>query len=156
MTDHQFAARITWTGNKGEGTAGYRAYARDHEIAIDGKPAIMGSSDPAFRGDPARHNPEDLLIASLSACHMLWFLHLAAEAGLVVETYTDDATGAMVMEKSGAGQFREVILRPRVEISAGDARLAPALHEKAHNLCFIARSVNFPVRCEGEISLQKG
>ncbi|WP_372381716.1 OsmC family protein [Xanthomonas sp. NCPPB 1068] len=147
---HHYTAQITWTGDRGEGTGSYRGYGREHEIAIAGKPTLAGSSDPAFRGDASRHNPEDLLVASLSACHMLWYLHLAAEAGVVVRGYIDEASGTMLTD-AGRGQFSEVVLRPVVTISAGDPVAAEALHHGAHAACFIARSVNFPVRCEPSI-----
>ena len=150
---HEFRASLVWTGNTGQGTAGYRSYSRDHELAAPGKPVIPGSSDVAFRGDASRWNPEELLVGSLSTCHLLWYLHLASEAGIVVSAYTDDASGTMVLEPSGAGQFTEVVLRPVVTIRASDdAVKAEALHREAHALCFIARSVNFPVRCEGTIA----
>lgn len=149
MTDgcrHTYAAEITWTGNRGAGTAGYRAYGRDYDVTAAGKPAIAGSSDAAFRGDPARYNPEDLLVASLSACHMLWYLHLCAEAGVCVTAYRDQATGTMVEAADGGGRFVEVTLRPRVTVTAGSDRdLAMGLHRQAHARCFIANSVNFPV-----------
>lgn len=145
---HSYTATVTWTGNTGAGTAYYRAYSRDHDVAFPGKPVIAGSSDAAFRGDPARVNPEEMLVASLSTCHMLWFLHLACEAGVVVEAYEDSPLGEMAEAADGGGQFTRVTLRPRVTISRGDAATLPHLHERAHALCFIARSVNFPVVCE--------
>ena len=147
--EHRYATRVTWTGDLGSGTSGHRAYKRDHEISAAGKPAVLGSSDPAFRGDPARYNPEELLVASLSACHMLWYLHLCAEAGVVVTGYVDDAEGTMAETADGGGRFTNVTLRPRVRVAAGsDRALAASLHERAHHLCFIANSVNFPVACE--------
>ncbi len=131
------------------GTSGYRNYERSHNISASGKPTIPGSSDPAFRGDPARWSPEDLLVASLSACHKLWYLHLCAEAGVVVEAYVDEAVGVMEESADGGGQFIEVILKPRAKIAPGcDQTKAHSLHHAAHGKCFIARSVNFPVRCE--------
>lgn len=143
---HHYAVRVVWTGNTGAGTASYRAYARDHQIAAEGKPAIPGSADPAFRGDAARWNPEELLVASLSACHKLWYLHLCAVAGVVVTAYEDAAEGVMVEEPDGAGRFVSATLRPRVTIAEGsDAAEAAALHRRAHEMCFIARSINFPV-----------
>lgn len=146
---HTYAASVVWTGNTGTGTSGYRAYERAHEIVIDGKPVLAGSSDPAFRGDPSRHNPEDLLVASLSACHMLWYLHLASDAGICVLGYRDDAIGRMVEDAERGGWFEEVRLRPHVRIaSGGDVTVAHALHEAAHARCFIANSVRFPVLCE--------
>ena len=148
MPGHQYDIRVRWTGDCGEGTASYRGYARDHVIEAEGKPPIAGSSDPHFRGDAARWNPEELLVASLSACHQLWYLHLCAEAGVVVTAYEDRAEGVMVEQPDGGGAFAKVILRPRVVIRAGSVRLAHELHERAHALCFIARSMNFPVECE--------
>jgi organic hydroperoxide reductase OsmC/OhrA len=153
---HSYAVRLTWTGNLGQGTSGYRAYDRAHEISAAGKPAIPGSSDPAFKGDRSRYNPEDLLVASLSACHMLWYLHLCADAKIIVTDYVDDAVGRMVETPDGGGHFEEVVLRPAVIIrQGGDAALASALHERAHHLCFIANSVNFQVRCEPRIEMQE-
>jgi organic hydroperoxide reductase OsmC/OhrA len=143
---------MAWTGNQGEGTKTYKVYLRDHEISAAGKPAILGSSDPSFRGDQTRYNPEELLVASLSACHMLWYLHLCAVNGIVVTEYRDAAQGQMTENKDGSGAFVEVTLHPRVRISAeSDANRALALHEEAHRLCFIANSVNFPVRNVPEI-----
>ena len=144
--EHSYAATVTWTGNRGEGTAGYKAYTRDHDIACPGKPAIRGSADPGYLGDAGRHNPEDLLVAALSACHMLWYLHLCAGAGVVVTAYEDAASGAMATNPDGSGEFTRATLAPRVTIAAGsDAETAARLHEQAHAMCFIARSVNFPV-----------
>ena len=142
---HEYRVRVVWTGNGGSGTA-TRGYSRAHRITAAGKPAIEGSSDPGFRGDPARWNPEELLLASLSACHKLWYLGLCADAGVTVTSYEDAAEGCMAEEPDGAGQFVSVVLRPRVAIAIGsDAAKAEALHQVAHRMCFIARSVNFPV-----------
>ncbi len=144
---HRYSVRVTWTGNEGEGTAFYRTYSRSHRIDGDGKATIEGSADPNFRGDRTRWNPEELLLASLSACHKLWYLGLCAEAGVTVEAYEDEAEGTMVEEPGGAGQFTSVILRPRVTLRAGSDHIqAEALHARAHSMCFIARSVNFPVQ----------
>jgi organic hydroperoxide reductase OsmC/OhrA len=149
---HSYTVTVTWTGNTGTGTSGYRDYARCHEISSAGKSTIPGSSDPAFRGDRTRWNPEELLVASLSACHKLWYLHLCAEAGVVVEHYTDEAAGVMEESEDGGGRFIEVILRPRVKLAPGsDPAKAHSLHHDAHGKCFIARSVNFPVKCEPAI-----
>jgi organic hydroperoxide reductase OsmC/OhrA len=149
---HSYSVAVTWTGNTGTGTSGYRGYARSHEISASGKLAIPGSSDPAFRGDPSRWSPEELLVASLSACHKLWYLHLCAEAGIVVTAYTDEAVGVMEDSSDGSGQFVEVTLKPKVSIAVGCDRVeALALHHAAHAKCFIARSVNFPVACEPTI-----
>jgi organic hydroperoxide reductase OsmC/OhrA len=146
---HSYAVTVTWTGNTGSGTIGYRDFERSHDISASGKSTIAGSSDPAFRGDRTRWNPEELLVASLSSCHQLWYLHLCAEAGVVVEAYVDAAVGVMEETTDGSGQFVEVILRPTVTVAPGsDKVVADSLHRAAHSKCFIARSVNFPVKCE--------
>lgn len=145
---HHYAVHVTWTGNTGEGTARHRGYERAHLIEAPGKAPIAGSSDPAFRGDATRWNPEELLLASISACHKLWYLGLCADSGVVVTAYEDAAEGVMIEEASGAGQFTSVTLRPVVTIAeTSDAAKALALHHDAHAMCFIARSVNFPVGC---------
>ncbi len=149
---HEYAVTVTWTGNQGGGTTSYRGYSRDHEISAPGKPVIAGSSDPAFRGDPARWNPEELLLASLSACHKLWYLHFCAVAGVVVQAYEDRAEGVMEMDDEGSGRFVDVVLKPKVTIKAGTyPEIARELHDNAHEKCFIANSVNFSVRCEPDI-----
>ncbi len=143
---HSFHATTEWTGNTGSGTRNYRSYERRYDIRADGKPDIPGSADPAFRGDPARYNPEDLLVASLSACHMLWYLHLCADAGVVVTAYTDRAEGTMTLDAEGGGRFTRVTLRPAVTlVDDADRDRAAALHHDAAAKCFIANSVNFPV-----------
>ena len=159
MTDghkkHFYSVSVQWTGNLGQGTSSYRRYARDHEISALGKPTVMASSDPAFRGDQSRYNPEDLLVASLSACHMLSYLHLCAVSGIVVTDYHDEAKGTMVETEEGGGHFTQVTLRPAVKVASGsNTELALRLHEKAHHLCFIASSVNFPVLCEPSIEVE--
>jgi organic hydroperoxide reductase OsmC/OhrA len=152
---HTYELTIDWTGNLGSGTSAYDAYSRDHLIRAGTKMAIEASSDPAFRGNAARHNPEDLFVASVSSCHMLWYLHLCATNKIVVTAYVDEAIGTMQEEKNGSGRFADVTLRPRVTIGAGgDAVLAARLHEDAHRYCFIANSVNFPVRCEPSIDIE--
>jgi organic hydroperoxide reductase OsmC/OhrA len=153
---HHYRTHVTWDGNTGHGTQAYQAYERSHTVRIDGKPPIAGSSDPMFNGDPTRHNPEELLVAALSSCHMLWYLHLCSQAGVVVSAYTDDASGTLLVTQAGGGHFSEVRLRPAVTIStASDPRLAQTLHEAAHQMCFIANSVNFPVFCEPSISVNQ-
>src|SRR5215475_9662020 len=143
---HTYSIRLYWTGNEGSGTSSYRAYSRAHELCAPGKPTIAGSSDPSFRGDPARWNPEELLIASLSACHQLWYLHLCAEAGIVVEGYSDEASGIMIEQPDGRGQFESVTLRPHARLASGaDQLIARRLHHEAAKMCFIARSVSFRV-----------
>lgn len=147
MPDHAYHIQVLWTGNRGRGTESVRGYDRAHEILVDGKPALAASSDPAFRGDASRHNPEELLVAALSSCHMLWYLNLCAVAGVTVTGYEDHARGLMVEEADGGGSFREVLLFPRVTVAGSEmVEPAEAQHERANALCFIARSVNFPVR----------
>lgn len=154
--EHIYKTSLVWTGNTGEGTKSYTGYNRAHEISAAGKSVIAGSSDPNFRGDKSRYNPEELLVASLSACHMLWYLHLCAAAKIVVTDYKDDAAGKMIETENGGGRFAEVTLNPRVTIpSESDANSANELHHKAHELCFIANSVNFPVRVQPTISVEK-
>jgi len=146
---HSYDVSVIWTGNRGTGTSGYRAYDRDHDVRAPGRPVIAASSEPLFRGDPARWNPELELVAALSQCHMLWYLHLCAAAAVVVTSYRDDAAGTMAETADGGGRFTEVVLRPRVTVAeAGMAGAAAALHAQAHAKCFIASSVNFPVRHE--------
>src|SRR3954462_13049500 len=138
---HTYSVDVTWTGAGATGTSSYTAYSRDHEVRIGSKPPLLASSDPAFRGDPSRYNPEELLVSALAQCHMLWFLHLASSAGVVVVGYEDQAVGTMHIEAAGQGQFREVVLRPRVVVGrlghlpdgspVTDALLAD-LHGKAH------------------------
>ncbi len=143
---HSYQLKIQWTGNRGQGTSDYRSYNRSHTIRSGNKTIIQGSSDPAFRGDPIKYNPEELLVASISACHMLWYLHLCAEAGIVVMEYSDEATGIMEETPDGGGSFREVVLHPRVTITqASRIDQANSLHQKANTLCFIASSITFPV-----------
>ncbi len=152
---HTYATHLIWTGNTGPGTSTYKSYGREYVVRIDGKAELHGSADPAFRGDASRHNPEDLLVASLSACHMLWYLHLCAVAKVVVVGYEDEATGTMLLDQDGGGRFTEVILRPRVTVAdAGMIEPANALHAEAHAKCFIANSMNFPVKHEPAISVQ--
>jgi organic hydroperoxide reductase OsmC/OhrA len=151
---HSYRVAVTWTGNDGAGTATYRAYRRDHVVSAEGRPAIDGSSDPAFRGDRGRWNPEQLLVVSLSQCHMLWYLHLCAEAGVVVVDYRDEAEGTMAENADGSGQFTSVTLRPVVAVAeAPMVERATALHHEVTSRCFIARSVNFPVRHEPAVSV---
>ncbi|MEP7285487.1 MAG: OsmC family protein [Chloroflexota bacterium] len=149
---HSYTLNIVWTGNLGQGTSSYRTYARNHEISAPNKLMIPGSSDPAFRGDGTRYNPEELLVASASTCHMLWYLHLCADAGISVMQYTDAPVGMMVETENGGGHFTEIILRPTVMVKAGaDLAQAHELHDQAHHLCYIANSVNFPIRCDASI-----
>ena len=143
---HTYQTTIQWTGNNGQGTSGYLDYERDYTISAEGKPVISGSSDPAFRGDKTKYNPEDLLLASISSCHMLWYLHLCSEEGVIVVDYSDTATGLMVETPNGGGRFSAVILYPVVTVSeASMVEKANHLHQKANKLCFIANSLNFTV-----------
>ena len=160
---HTYSATVTWTGAGTTGTASYTSYSRNHEVALPGKPLLLGTSDPAFRGDPERYTPEELFVTSLSQCHMLWFLHLAAVEGVVVTGYVDQAAGRMRIEAQGAGQFTEMVLRPRITLASPTTKagepvtdaLVARLHEKAHQHCFIARSVNFPVHLD-PVPLERG
>lgn len=146
---HNYATTIKWTGNKGAGTIKYDAYERAHTWSIEGKPDILCSSDTPFRGDGTKHNPEDMLLASLSSCHMLWYLHLCADAGVIVTDYTDNATGVLTMDAPGGARFTEVVLHPLVTVTdASMIEKANALHDEAHKKCFIAASVNFEVKHE--------
>jgi organic hydroperoxide reductase OsmC/OhrA len=157
---HSYDVTVAWTGNRGSGTSGYREYGRDHEVTVtgdgagdaEGPPPIAGSSDSAFRGDAARWNPEQLLVAALAQCHMLSYLHVCATAGIVVTGYTDEAHGTMTETNDGGGHFTEVVLGPRVTVASPDmVEKAAALHREAHERCFIASSVNFPIRLESVV-----
>jgi organic hydroperoxide reductase OsmC/OhrA len=149
---HHYRVTVAWTGNTGKGTTGYTGYRRDHDVQAEGKASIAGSSDPSFRGDPTRWNPEELLLASASACHQLWYLHLCADAGVRVEAYVDHAEGTMTEE--APGRFTDIVLRPRVTLAAGgDAAKAQALHHQAHEACFVANSLKVAVRCEAVVEV---
>jgi organic hydroperoxide reductase OsmC/OhrA len=165
---HSYDVTVAWTGNRGSGTSGYRDYDRDHEVTVSGAgdgpgarggdaaggqpQPIAGSSDSTFRGDPERWNPEQLLTAALAQCHMLSYLHACAASGIVVIGYTDEAHGVMTETTDGGGHFTEVVLRPRVTVATPDMiEKAVALHQDAHDRCFIASSVNFPVRHEAVV-----
>lgn len=153
MKEHHYNIKMEWIGNTGHGTAGYTAYNRNHvysgqDKAID----IPGSSDPSFRGDPKRYNPEELLVASLSSCHMLWYLHLCSVNKIIVTAYVDEATGVMEETSNGSGRFKEVTLYPKVTIEKeAKVEKAIALHQQAHKMCFIANSCNFTIQHKPEI-----
>ena|SRR5579883_2802948 len=150
---HHYHLVNRWTGNLGKGTAAYTAYSRNFELQDGGKSAaIAGSSDPAFRGDPARYNPEELLLGALSSCHMLWVLHLCADAGITITEYTDEPVGDVVQNPDGSGEFTRVLLRPKMTITDA-ARIPEAMevHDKVREVCALARSVNFPVEHEVEV-----
>lgn len=155
MTDlHHYALALSWLGNRGDGTARYDGYDRRFRIDIDGKPTLIGSADPHFRGDAALHNPEEWLLAALSGCHMLAYLALCARARVIVVGYGDAAIGTMATDAGGGGRFSEVVLRPRVTVArAQDRERARALHDRAHALCFIANSCAFPVRHESSVAV---
>jgi len=152
---HRYRISTNWLGNLGSGTSAYAAYSRDHELDAPNKTMrIPGSSDPAFRGDATRYNPEELLVGAISSCHMLWVLHLCADAGIVVTEYADDATGDMVEHPDGSSEFTGVLLRPRMVIT-DPARIDEAigLHDRAHHLCCLARSMAFPVKHEPQVTV---
>lgn len=143
---HHYQATITWTGNSGSGTSHYSKYERSHSITVNGKPTIQGSSDPAFLGDCTKYNPEELFLASISSCHMLWYLHLCAANNIIVLSYTDMATGTMIENADGSGRFTEVTLFPNIKVSDPSMIVkAVALHKDANKYCFIANSVNFSI-----------
>lgn len=150
---HHYRANVSWQGNRGNGTAEYRGYSRDHDISVEGKPVLSGSSDVAFHGDRSRYSPEDLLVASLSGCHMLWYLHLCAVNDVTVVEYNDEAEGEMLENEDGSGQFEQVTLYPRVVVAEPSMKeKAASLHAEANKMCFIARSMNFPVRHRPEVT----
>lgn len=140
-----FTSQIEWTGNRGTGTSGYQAYDRTWSVRTPGKPEISCSNDPALGGDPTLHNPEDMLLNALSACHMLWFLHLASDARVVVTAYRDTPEGVGESDPSGAGRFLSATLKPEITLDRGTPETADAIHNRIHEVCYIARSVNFPV-----------
>lgn len=146
MKKHDYKTSLKWTGNTGKGTSSYRTYKRDHVIQVNGKPEIRGSSDPSFMGSPDRYNPEELLVGSLAACHMLWYLHVCSVHKVVVVNYRDEATGVMIEEDNGSGKFESVTLYPQVIIASSDnIEKAKKLHKEANKMCFIANSCAFPV-----------
>ena len=150
---HDFPSRVVWTGNRGSGTSAYEDYDRTWDMAVEGKEVLHCSNDPLLGGDPSKYNPEDMLIAALSSCHMLWYLHLCSKAGVTVTSYEDVPVGIGESEPSGKGKFVEAVLNPKITITAdSDAEKAVSLHDEIHKYCFIARSVNFPVSYKPEIT----
>lgn len=148
-TQHSYTSTIAWTGNRGEGTRTYRGYDRTWEIRTPGKSPVSCSNDPLLGGDPSLHNPEDLLLSSLASCHMLWYLHLASSAGITVLAYEDQPEAIGETERSGAGRFLRATLKPVITVPAGtDLAKADTIHHEIHKVCYIARSVNFPVNFE--------
>ena len=156
MSSHSFSITNTWTGNTGSGTASYDSYERSHEFGSPGKPSIPGSASPAYKGDADRYNPEEMLLGAVSACHMLWYLHLCAEAGVVVSSYTDKVSGELNMNADGSGEFDSITLGPAVEVSPNsDLDLAHSLHNDAGRMCFIARSLRCEIIHRPQISVAK-
>lgn len=147
MKEHKYQIDLKWIGSQGVGTVDYRSYSRDFEVSAPLKShLIQGSSDPSFRGDKTRYNPEDVFLSSIASCHMLWFLHLCSTKKIVVLEYQDEATGTMTEEKDGRGRFKEVTLHPEIVVAASvDLELVEELHKKANEMCFIANSCNFPI-----------
>lgn len=154
--EHHYKIKIEWQGNLGEGTKDYKSYKRDYKISAENKKDISCSSDPAFRGDPTRYNPEEMLAASISACHMLWYLHLCADAGIIVAGYTDKPTGTMIEKDDGSGYFKEVTLNPTI-VLADDSKIeiAQKLHDEANMKCFIANSCNFEISHKPKFIIKK-
>ena len=153
---HHYKVCINWTGNNGTGTSSYKSYERSHSISVDQKAIIEASSDPNFRGDVTKHNPEELFLAAISSCHMLWYLHLCAEAGIIVTHYSDDAKAIMQETADGGGHFIEATLHPHITIT--DLQMldvANLLHKKANQLCFIANSCNFPIKHDPLFKVEK-
>jgi organic hydroperoxide reductase OsmC/OhrA len=147
MNAHRYAVQLIWTGNAGTGTSGYRDYSRNHTLVTEGRPDLFGSADPTFRGDRDRWNPEQLLLGALAQCHLLSYLHVCVTVGVVVTAYDDSAEASMVVDRDGSGRFTEAVLRPTVTVADESMReAAERAHGRAHELCFIANSVNFPVR----------
>jgi len=152
---HEYTSQVTWTGNTGTGTSSYRAYERSWDITTPGKPVIHCSNDPLLGGDPLLPNPEDLLLNAVSACHMLWYLHLASAAGIIVLAYEDKPSGLGEVSANGAGRFLEATLKPVITLATGsDSDAADAVHKKIHQYCFIARSLNFPVSVEAQYEFE--
>ncbi len=149
---HTYRARVRWTGDRGTGTSGYRDYGRDHVIETADHGTIAGSSSTGFGRDPTRYNPEELVVAALSSCHMLWYLHLCADRGVVVRSYTDDAEVTLSVGDGGNARLIHATLRPRVTLSSGAPETAIALHREAHAKCYVANSVNFPVAVEPTVT----
>ncbi|VXB19813.1 MULTISPECIES: OsmC family protein [Chryseobacterium] len=153
MKNHQYKSKIKWTGNTGESTKNYRSYERSYIISVDGKAEIKGSSDPAFLGNPDLHNPEDLLLASVSSCHLLWYLHFCSVNKILILEYLDFAEGTMIESENGSGKFTEIILKPKILVTEKDmVEKAIELHQKANEYCFIANSLNFEVKHQPEIN----
>ena len=154
MKQHEFRVAIQWTGNLGTGTSGYASYSRNHELSAPGKSTRIEGSSAVARGDHSRYNPEELLVGALSACHMMWVLHLCADAGIVITEYADAPVGEMAEHPDGSGEFTRVVLKPRMVI-ADVARVeeAQAMHARDHHVCCLARSMNFPVENQPTVTV---
>ena len=151
-TKHHYKSNLKWTGNSGSGTLDYKSYERSYVVKIDGKPILDGSSDPAFRGDKSKYNPEELFLASISSCHMLWYLHLCSVNKIVVLEYEDSAEGIMIEDKDGSGKFESVTLYPKVVVEKESMmEQARSLHKQANEMCYIANSCNFEIRHEVDV-----
>jgi organic hydroperoxide reductase OsmC/OhrA len=152
MKEHHYHVKLSWTDENGKGTTSYTDYSRNHQVNVKGKPALQLSSDPAFRGDATKYNPEDVLVASLASCHMLWYLHLCSKSGITVVKYEDNAEGLMLQEETGGGRFDKVILHPEITILEKDKiELAHELHKESNQKCYIANSCNFPIKHQVKI-----
>jgi organic hydroperoxide reductase OsmC/OhrA len=157
-TQHRYAARVVWTGSNGTGTTGYTDYGRTYTMEVEGKPTLSGSAAPEFRGDPARHNPEDLFIAAIAGCHMLTYLALCARHGVQVLAYEDASSGSLAIDApgGGGGRFTRIDLEPTVIIAeTADEAVAERLHQTAHERCFIANSCAVPIRCHATVRVAK-
>lgn len=149
MTEHHYTLKAVWQGNRGTGTSGLRDYDRSHLVSIAGKPELHLTTDNAHVGDRSKLNPEDLLVTALASCHMLSYLYVCAKAGVVITAYEDNASGLMIEDADGSGRFKVVTLKPSVKVAeASMIQKAIDLHHDAHEICYIANSVNFEVRCE--------
>ncbi len=146
--EHNYKLTTVWTGNTGSGTKNVRSYDRSHTVAIQGKPELFLTTDNPAVGDKSKLNPEDLLVTAISSCHMLSYLYVCAMEGIVITSYTDHATGIMIEQANGSGSFKEVTLNP-IFCVADESMIEKAieLHHKAHEICYIANSVNFDVKC---------
>ena len=154
--DHHYKLQLRWDGDPAAGTASYATYDRRFRVLVDGKPALAGSADPLFRGDRTLHNPEDLFVAAIASCHMLSYLALCARSGVSVVSYVDDARASLRLQPDGGGRFEHVALRPRVQIATGgDLACALALHERAHETCFIASSCGITITCEPTVTVAR-
>lgn len=157
MKDHHYNATITWTGNKGKGTADLKSYERDHTIVVDGKPAIPGTSEVSVKANKVRYNPEELLLSAVSACHMLWYLFLCADNGIVVTAYVDKSSGTMENTADGGGRFTGITLQPVITIAGKmNVEKLADLHHRANKLCYIANSCNFPIHHKPIYHTQSG